>query len=119
LPLDVVSTKHVLKQTEDWEHGVWKNPRWPQGGGDTLGYPSVVKNMHGPKPDGKYYLFYAHHDPRSGIGAAVADSITGPFSKEVNVPGRSDNQVVPSFHAGSTNPDDPSHNSSPWVLWNE
>ncbi len=119
LPLDVLSTKQVLKQTEDWEHSTWKNPDWPAGGGDTVGYPSVVKNLHGPKPDGKYYLFYAHHDPRSGIGVAVAESITGPYSKDVNVPGRSDNQVVPSFHSDSANPGDPAHNSSPWVLWNE
>lgn len=119
LPLGVVSTKQVLAQTEDWEHSTWKNDRWPAGGGDTVGYPSLVKNVGGQKADGKYYLFYAHHDPRSGIGVAVADSITGPYSKGVTVPGRSDNQVVPSFHADSTHPDDPSHNSSPWVVWNE
>lgn len=119
LPLDVLSTNQVLRQTEDWEHGTWENPLWPAGAADTVGYPSVVKNIHGPKPDGKYYLFYAHHDPRSGIGVAVADSITGPYSKDANVPGRSDNQVVPSFHADSQNPGDPSHNSSPWVVWNE
>ena len=119
LPLDVVSTIQVLKQTENWEHSTWKNPRWPAGGGDTVGYPSVVHNVEGSKPDGKYYLYYAHHDPRSGIGVAVADAITGPYSKKVRVPGRADNQVVPSFHASSRNPDDPSHNSSPWVVWND
>ena len=27
--------------------------------------------------------------------------------------------VRSSFHDDSTNPDDPSHNSSPWVVWNE
>ena len=119
LPLDVESTKQVLEQTEDWEHSTWKNPNWPGGGGDTVGYPSVVKNTYGRKADDKYYLFYAHHDPRSGVGVAIADSIAGSYSKDVSIPGRSDNQVVPSFHASSTNPDDPSHNSSPWVVWNE
>ncbi len=117
LPLDVVRTRQILRQTEDWEHSTWKNPKWPAGGGDTVGYPSVVRNTHGPRPDRKYYLFYAHHDPRSGIGVAVSSSITGPYSKRVRVPGRSDNQVVPSFHTNSRNPDDPSHNSSPWVVW--
>ncbi len=119
LPLDVLSTRQVLRQTEDWEHSTFKNQDWPKGGRDTVGFPTVVKNDHGPDPDGRYYLFYAHHDPRSGIGVAVADSITGPYSKKVSVPGRSDNQVVPAFHASSSNPDDPDHTASPWVVWNE
>ncbi len=118
LPLEIKRSHQVLRQSEDWEHSTWKNPAWPRGGGDTVGYPSVVRNTHGPRPDNKYYLYYAHHDPRSGIGVSVAAKITGPFSKRVQVPGRADNQVVPSFHASSKNPDDPSHNSSPWVLWN-
>ena len=119
LPLDIVSTRQVLKQTEDWEHSTWKNTNWPHGGGDSVGYPSVVKNTEGINPDGKYYLYYAHHDPRSGIGVAVAESLTGPYLKNVKIPGRSDNQVVPSFHADSQDPDDPSHTSSPWVVWNQ
>ena len=45
LPLDVLSTQQILQQTEDWEHSTWKNPRWPAGGGDSVGYPSVVKNV--------------------------------------------------------------------------
>ncbi len=118
MPLVVQKTTQVLRQTEDWEHSTWKNPNWPRGGGNTVGYPTVVRNIHGPRPDGKYYLFYAHHDPRSGIGVAVSSHLTGPYSKNVDVPGRKDNQVIPSFHANSTNPDDPSHNSSPWVVWN-
>jgi len=119
LPLDVVSTRQILWRSEPWEHPTWKNPDWPAGGPDTVGYPCVVKNDRGPGADGKYYLFYAHHDPRSGIGVAVADTITGPYRKNVRVPGRCDNQVVPAFHAGSHNPDDPDHSSSPWVIWNE
>ena len=119
MPLDVVSTTQTLSVSQNWEHSTFKNPNWPQGGNVELGYPSVVKNDRGPNADGKYYLFYAHHNPRSGIGVAVADSIKGPFSKNVNVPGRSDNQVVPAFHADDPNPDDPDHTSSPWVVWNE
>lgn len=111
-------SRQVLRQTEDWEHSTWKNPNWPKGGGDSVGYPTLVQNLHGVNPDGKYYLYYAHHDPRSGIGVAVSESIEGPYSKDISVPGRTDNQVVPSFHAESRNPDDPSHNSSPWVVWN-
>ena len=118
LPLVIERSHQVLRQTEDWEHSTWKNPGWPRGGGNTVGYPSVVRNTHGPRPDGRFYLFYAHHDPRSGIGVAVSSNVTGPYSKRVKVPARSDNQVVPSFHANSRNPDDPSHNSSPWVVWN-
>ena len=111
LPLDVVSTTQILRQTEDWEHSTWENPDWPRGGPDSVGFPSVVKNDRGANVDGKYYLFYAHHDPRSGIGVAVADAVTGPYSKDVNVPGRSDNQVVPAFHASSAHPGDPDHTS--------
>jgi len=119
LPLNIVSTTQILWQTEDWEHPTWQNPSWPAGGGDTVGFPCVVKNDHGLNSDGKYYLYYSHHDPRSSIGVAVADLITGPYSKSVNVPGRSDNVVVPAFHASSSNPDDPDHTASPWVVWNE
>ena len=119
LPLDNVSTKQILSQTEDWEHSTWKNPDWPGGGRDSIGFPCVVKNVHGPNPDGRYYLYYSHHDPRSGIGVAVADNVTGPFTKNVDVPGRSDNQVVPAFHAHSANPDDPDHTASPLVVWSK
>ena len=91
LPLVVERTHRVLRQTEDWEHSTWKNPAWPRGGGNTVGNPSVVRNTHGPRPDGRFYLFYAHHDPRSGIGVAVSSAVTGPYSKRVQVPGRADN----------------------------
>ena len=37
LPLDVVSTKQILKQTEDWEHSSYKNPQWPKSGHQSLG----------------------------------------------------------------------------------
>ena len=51
LPLDVVSTTQILRQTEAWEHSTWKNPNWPAGGGDSVGFPSLVKNDRGPNPD--------------------------------------------------------------------
>jgi len=117
LPLDAVSSTQILSRTENWEHPTWQNPDWPRGGGDSIGYPSIVKNVHGPGPDGKYYLFYAHHDPSSGIGVAVADAITGPYEK-VRVPGRSDNQALPSFQYPAVQ-DSPDHSSSPCVVWNE
>ena len=119
LPLDVVSTTQILWQTEDWEIPTWQNPNWPAPtGADSVGYPSIAKNDRGPGADGKYYLYYSHHDPSSGIGVAVAESITGTYSKSVTVPGRSDNQVVPSFQFPAV-PDSPDHNASPSVVWNE
>jgi len=121
LPLEVNSTARILWKTEAWENPRWQNPGWPNAsGGDSVGFPSVVKNDKGPNADNKYYLFYSHHDPMAGIGLAVADSITGPYIKN-NVPGRSDNLVVPSFQYDNANwsPDSPDHYSSPAVVWNE
>ena len=37
LPLEAISTKEILKQTEDWEHSTYKNPQWPKGGTGHLG----------------------------------------------------------------------------------
>ena len=68
LPLDVVRSTEILRRTEPWEN-------------DSLGYPTVVRNDCGPHPDGRYYLYYAHHDLESGIGCAVAESIEGPYVK--------------------------------------
>ena len=68
LPQNIASTTQILYVTEAWEK-------------DTLGFTTVVKNDQGQNPDNKYYLYYAHHDPVSGIGAAVADSITGPTQR--------------------------------------
>ena len=123
LPLDVVSTKQILKQTEDWEHSSYKNPKWPEGGHKSIGYPTVVKNNHGEHQDGNYYLFYAHHDPMSGIGCAVAGSIEGPYIKLADLPGsdRTDSMIltVPHYRPDGPNPDDPSHYSSACVVWNE
>ncbi len=122
LPLDVEATTQILWQTEDWEHSSYNNPSWPSGGTDSVGYPTVVKNDHGQNPDGKYYLYYAHHDPMSGIGCAVADSIEGPYAKIAALdPSRADSKVltVPNYNPSGPNPGDPSHYSSPCVVWNE
>ncbi len=123
LPLDVVSTQQILKQTEDWEHSSYKNPQWPKSGHQSLGYPTVVKNDHGRNRDGRYYLYYAHHDPMSGIGCAVAKSIRGPYIKVAALPGsgRKHSRIltVPNYRPSGPNRDDPSHFSSPCVVWNE
>ena len=55
---------------------------------------------------------------RPGIGVAVSTTIDGTYSKAVSVPGRMDNQVVPSFQHPA-HPDSPDHSSSPSVVWNE
>ena len=65
LPLNVVATTQILWQTQDWEHSSLGNSSWPAGGHESLGFPAMVKNDHGQNPDGKYYLYYAHHDPMS------------------------------------------------------
>jgi hypothetical protein len=97
LPLNILSTTQILWQSEGWEH-------------DTLGFTTVVKNDRGLNPDNRYYLYYAHHDPTSGIGVAVADSLTGPYTK-ISPP---DSRVLtPS--GGSAN----QHYSTPKVVWNE
>ncbi|MFP6571046.1 MAG: hypothetical protein VB674_00370, partial [Vicinamibacterales bacterium] len=123
LPLDVVSSAQILKQTEDWEHSSYKNPDWPVGGHKSLGYPTMVKNDHGKNQDGKYYLYYAHHDPMSGIGCAVAASIKGPYVKVANLPDsdRKHSMVltVEHYKPDGPNRDDPSHYCSPCVVWNE
>ena len=77
LPLEVARSTQVLRQTEAWEKSTWHGDK----GRESVGYPTVVKNDRGPHPDGRYYLYYAHHDPNSGIGCAVADSIEGPYVK--------------------------------------
>ena len=123
LPLTVDSTTQVLTRTQDWEHSSWMNPSWPTGGLSIFGYPTVVKNTHGLNQDGKYYLYYAHHDPMSGIGCAVADSITGTYYKIPGTDslGNPDSKVltVPNYNPAGPNTGDPSHYSSPSVVWNE
>lgn len=124
LPLNVDSTNLILKQTEKWELSSYKKNKELEVRNDSLGYPTVVKNVHGKNPDNKYYLYYAHHDPMSGIGCAIAERITGPYEKLANLPesGRKNSMVltVPNYnHRRTPDPNDPSHYSSPCVIWNE
>ena len=51
-PVAVRETIQVLSTTEEWERSIWGN-------GDSLGYPTVVRNDRGLNPDGRYYLYYA------------------------------------------------------------
>ena len=126
LPLNVTGTTQILQQTQNWEHSTLGNPSWPADGHESLGYPTMVKNTHGRNQDGKYYLYYAHHDPTSGIGSAVANSITGPYIKAA-VPhsvlgtGWTDSQVLvnPLYRPGGMPVDWIGHYSSPSVVWNE
>ena len=122
LPLDVTSSRQIIERTEDWEVATWANARWPaprEKEQDTVGYPTVVRNDRGNAPDGKYYLYYAHHDPCSGIGCAVADKIDGPYKKLSKIdPQRKHSMILINPHYPAP-PGDPSHYSSPCVLWNE
>lgn len=112
LPLEAVRSTQILRQSEAWERSSWD----PKKTSDSVGYPTVVKNDRGPNADGRYYLFYAHHDPNSGIGCAVADAIGGPYRKLAEgAPGRSDSRVL----VNPGKPGQPFHYSSPCVVWNE
>ena len=115
LPLTVTRSKQILRRTEQWEHSSWDGKNDP----DSVGYPSVVKNDRGRNPDGKYYLYFAHHDPCSGIGCAIADSIEGPYRKLAELDtNRKQSMVLANPHYPARR-GDPAHYSSPCVLWNE
>ena len=116
LPLDVVSSKQILRRSESWEYSTWKPEARKD---DTVGYPSMVHNDRGKNPDGKFYLYFAHHDPTSGIACAIADLIEGPYHKLKKLePDRENSLVLVNPHfPGKLG--DPSHYSSPSVVWNE
>ncbi|NTW42977.1 MAG: hypothetical protein HGB14_00770 [Anaerolineaceae bacterium] len=110
-PLEAIRTKKVLWRSEPWEEG------YDESSSDSLGYPSLVKNVHGLNPDGKYYLFYAHHGSGSGIGVAISDSIEGPYKKLKDIDTRvKDSRILSPPNAG---PGKPFHYSSPCVIWND
>lgn len=114
LPLVLTRSKRILRRTEAWEHSTWD----PKADRDSVGYPAVVKNDRGKRPDGKYYLYYAHHDPSSGIGCAVAEAVGGPYRKLAQLDAKRKHSMVlvnPHYPARRG---DPSHYSSPRVLWN-
>ncbi|MFP6737713.1 MAG: hypothetical protein VCD34_03115 [Planctomycetota bacterium] len=115
LPLVVVSSKRILEATEDWERSTWS----PGQKHSSLGYPSLVRNDHGKNADGKYYLYFAHHDPTSGIGCAVAEQVEGPYRKIKTLEaGRAHSMVLVNPHYPGKQ-GDPSHFSSPCVIWCE
>lgn len=96
----------VLSKTESWEVG--DSAYLP-------GYPSVVKNNVGINPDGKFYIFYAVHDPPSGIACAISQNITGPYIKRAIInPDLIDSRVL----VAPVRPRGTSHFSSPVVIWN-
>ncbi len=112
LPLDVARSIQILRQTEPWERSSWRGDT----GRESVGYPTMVWNDRGPNPDGHYYLYYAHHDPNSGIGCAIAESIEGPYVKLAQKDrAREDSRalVCPGKRG------QPFHYSSPCVVWNE
>ena len=116
LPLKVTRSKKILKQSEPWEHSTWKPGEETL---DSVGYPSVVKNNRGKNPDNKYYMYYAHHEPTSGIGCAVAEKIDGPYRKlAVLDESRKHSMVLVNPHSPGK-AGDPSHYSTPSVVWNQ
>ena len=117
VPLTVGACSQILWRTEAWEHNTFD-----LNDDDSVGYPSVVKNDRGRNADNKYYLYYAHHDPCSGIGCAVADRIQGPYRKLASLEtSRPHSMVLANPHYPIVKPplSDPSHYSSPCVIWNE
>ena len=117
VPLAVTQSTQILWRTEAWEHNTFD-----RSDDDTVGYPSVVRNDRGRNPDNLYYLYYAHHDPCSGIGCAIAEAVEGPYRKLASLnTSRPNSIVLANPHYPIVNPpiSDPSHYSSPCVLWNE
>tara|TARA_B100000242_G_scaffold86247_1_gene57637 strand:+ start:2825 stop:3928 length:1104 start_codon:yes stop_codon:yes gene_type:complete len=105
--LKLISKERVLFKTEDWEN--------VSNSADLPGYPSLVHNIYGKDPDNRYYLFYAVHEPPSGIGLAIADNLKGSFLKLSQFRhGPRDSRVL----KAPSRPRGTSHFSSPVVLWN-
>ena len=116
LPLVAVRTTQILRRSEPWEYSTWTVEARKD---DTVGYPSGVRNDRGENADGKYYLYFAHHDPTSGIGCAIGDKVDGPYQKLKQIdPQREHSMVLVNPHAPGKE-GDPSHYSSPSVVWNE
>ena len=116
LPLIASQTKQILRRSEPWEFSTWKPEARKD---DTVGYPSVVRNDRGKNADGRYYLYFSHHDPTSGIACAIADKIEGPYRKLKQIDSTLPHSLVlvnPHFPGKEG---DPSHYSSPSVVWNE
>ncbi|HEU4654945.1 MAG TPA: hypothetical protein VFS47_13230 [Steroidobacteraceae bacterium] len=107
--LRLVPIGKTLGNSEAWERGDGPEP-------GSVGYPAVVQNARGASADGKFYLYYAIHDPPSGIAVAIADRPEGPYRKLADLTWtRSDSRVL----RAPPLPRETSHFSSPVVIWNE
>lgn len=77
---------------------------------DDLIFPSVVATSgRFPKPLGRYYLYYAPHDPPGGICMAYADRLEGPWTEYAHNP-LIPREWKPHYKV--------SHVSGPHALWN-
>ena len=111
-----MSTAQILQRSEEWEYSTWTVEARED---DTVDIPLWSVTTAVRTRDGKYYLYFAHHDPTSGIGCAIGDKIEGPYQKLKQIdPDREHSMVLVNPHApGKVG--DPSHYSSPSVVWNE
>ena len=111
LPLDIDRSDQILWRSEEWEYSTWDEED-----GDSVGYPTLVKNDRGPDPNGLFYMYYSHHDPNSGIGCAIAETIEGPYRKLADGESdRGDSRVL----VNPGKPGQPFHYASPCVVWSE
>lgn len=110
--LSLVESNTVIQRSEAWEISQ-ENPA-ASGPDADVGYPTLAAAQHG-GPAGAYHLFYAIHDPRSGIGVAIADRPEGPYIKLASIKGHGDSQILRAPYM----PRNTSHFSSPAVVWNE
>lgn len=120
------------------DYETWEKGRYTGGNSsDSVGYPSVVQNIHGASSDGRCYLYYAHHDPTSGIGCMVAASPADTFTRYNRLAtgdaalkswGNVNNSLVlEAYYNGdyitgqtsnyATTTGDPRHFCSPCVVW--
>lgn len=106
-PLRLEWDRRILANSETWEDGLGPEK-------DSVGFPSVARNTHGRNPDARYYLFYAIHDPNSGIGVATSASVRGPWRKLGAQGNHPDSRVL----RAPVVPRETSHFSSPVVVWN-
>lgn len=83
--------RRILDRTEPWEYSA-ENPKStdPE---DDVGFPSLVSGPEDGK-NGRYRLFYAIHDPDSGIGLAIAPRPDGPYAKVASLWGTPDSRIL-------------------------
>ena len=106
--LRLVRRQRLIERTQGWELSA-ENPA----SRNDVGYPSLVwGGADGDKS--QYHLFYAIHDPDSGIGLARASDIYGPYTKFRGQSIERDSRVI----FAPARPRATSHLSSPVVLWN-